>query len=169
MKPAVLDPAREADALAALLSDYRDMIAGDPDFALDLAEGETNAFEVIDALLAADALDAELCDGAKKAIDTIEFRVERFGARIKARRAMIERFLLILEQKKLERPSATITLAERGPVCEIEDESAVPSKFFVATAPKLDKKAVKAALDAGEDVPGARLSNGSISLTVRRK
>lgn len=181
---------REAAALEALLADFRDMLAEDPDFALDLAEGQTNALEIIDALVIADGLDAELIAGAKVAKATIEHRVDRFKARIERRRAIIERFLLIMDQKKLERPAATLSLANRKVTVEVSDESAIPSQFFTTPAPVLDKKklneavsAIMAARDA--EVAAARaenrepilpalpegvlLGNGGQSLTIRRK
>ncbi len=163
-----LDPAREMQALEALKASLSPMLADDPDFILDLAEGETNLLETLDALLAADAMDEWLIEGAKKAAAEVSFRADRFQKRRMARRTLIEQALMILEQRKLERPCATISLADRAPMAVIEDESALPSRFFV-NEPSLDKKALKAALDAGEDVPGARLSNGSVSLTIRRR
>lgn len=181
---------REAAALEALLSDFRDMLADDPDFALDLAEGQTNALEIIDALVVADGLDAELIAGAKVAKATIDHRIDRFKARIERRRAIIERFLLIVDQKKLERPAATLSLANRKITVEVADESAIPSQYFTTPAPVLDKKklneavsAIMAARDAEiataqaesreavlPPLPdGILLGNGGQSLTIRRK
>jgi hypothetical protein len=187
---APLDADKVATALEMLLADCREMIEQDPDLVLDLAESETDAFEVIDALLIADGFDAELIKGAKAAKDVIDSRMKRFEQRAERRRAVIERFLLILEQKKLERPGATITLAERKPTVEIEDESAIPSQFYRTPDPVLDKKALNAhvaELLAKQDAEiaaakaegrepqmfplpdGVRLTNGSTSLTIRRR
>lgn len=181
---------REAVALQALLADFRDMLAEDPDFALDLAEGQTNALEIIDALVIADGLDAELIAGAKVAKATIEHRVDRFKARIERRRAIIERFLIIMEQKKLERPAATLSLANRKLTVEVTDESALPSEFFTTPTPTVDKKklnehvatVMKArdeevanakAEDRSPVLPalpdGVAIGNGGSSLTIRRR
>lgn len=184
------DPIKEATALEALLADCRDMIATDPDLVLDLAESETNALEVVDALVLADGLDVELIKGAKEAKAIIDQRMQRFEARSERRRAILERFMLILEQKKLERPGATISLAERKPKVEIADESAIPSQFYRVPDPVLDKKAlnehvagllakqdaeIAAAKAEGRDAEmyplpdGVRLTNGSVGLTIRRR
>lgn len=182
---------KEALALEALLADFKDLLADDPDFALDLAEGQTNSLEIIDALLVADGLDAELCVGAKAAKATIEARVERFKHRIERRRTIIERFLIIMEQKKLERPAATISLANRKLSVEVIDESALAAEFFTTPAPVVDKKKLndrvaeimKARAEAIErakaegltapDLPtlpdGVALGNGGVGLTIRRK
>lgn len=185
-----LDPIKEMDALAALKESLADLLADDPDMILDLAEGETSLFEVVDALLAADALDEGLIDGAENAKRAIGYRVERFKQRQETRRGLLERALLMLEQKKLERPSATISITNRKPKVEVEDESKVPSAYFVTPDPVLSKKllneAVAGILDRQDaenaaaiaegreakmfEMPaGVRLSNGSVSLTIRRR
>jgi len=185
-----LDPIKEATALEMLLADCRQMIEEYPDLVLDLAESETNALEVIDALIIADGFDAELVAGAEKAKDVIDSRIQRFKARSERRRAVLERFMLIMDQKKLERPGATISLAERKPKVEIEDESAIPSQFYRTPDPVIDKKALNehvagllqkqasefaAAKAEGREpelfplVEGVRLTNGSVSLTIRRR
>ena len=64
------------------------------------------------------------------------------------------------EMRKMELPQATISLRAVPPKAEITDEALVPSKFWKAQDPKLDKKAVLDALKGKEDVPGASLSNG---------
>lgn len=165
---ALLDPDREMKALEALKAALAVEIANDPDFLLDLAEGQTSLLETLDALLEADAVDEGLLEGVTAAAARVADRKDRFAKRRAARRAIVEQALVILERNKLERPCATISLAARAPQLVITDESALPSKFF-KSEPKLDKKALKEALDAGEDVPGATLSNGSQSLTIRRR
>jgi hypothetical protein len=46
------------------------------------------------------------------------------------------------------------------------DETEIPTKFWKASAPKLDKRAVLEALKAKETVPGASLSNGGQTLAL---
>lgn len=190
VKAVEFDPVKEAAALEALLADFRDMIAEDPDLALDLAESETNAMEIIDALIVADGLDAELIKGAKEAKSVIDTRMKRFETRAERRRAIIERFMLILEQKKLERPAATLSLANRPLRVEIVDESAIPTEFFVTPAPVIDKKRLNervaqimaereaelAAAKSEQREPalpplpdGVAIGNGGVGLTVRRR
>jgi hypothetical protein len=155
-------------ALEALKAALALEIENDPDFLLDLAEGETSLLEILDAMLEADAMDEGLIDGAAVAAAKMADRKERFTKRRAARRVIIEQALVILERNKLERPCATVSMANRAPQVIVTDESALPSQFF-KSVPTLDKKALKAALDAGEAVPGATLSNGSASLTIRRR
>ena len=48
-------------------------------------------------------------------------------------------------------------------------EALIPAKFWKPQDPKLDRAAVAEALKAGETVPGASLSNGGLSLSIRVK
>lgn len=164
-----IDPEREIAALASLKDAYARECLEDPDFVIDLAEGETSLLEAIDALAHADLIDESLIAGVEKAEEALALRKQRFSARRQARRGIIEQALLILEVKKLERPVATLTIAERAGKVEIDDESAIPARFWLAGDPKLDRKALKAAMDAGEAVHGAHISNGFASLTIRRR
>ena len=140
----------------------------DPDLMLILAEGETSLLELLDQLLEADLLDEGLIHGLKLQKDTLAVRLHRLEERRQSRRAILEQALLLLERKSLERPVATISLAERAPSLIVEEEAQIPTRFF-DLKPMLNRRLTKEALEAGEEVPGARLSNGTISLTVRRR
>lgn len=163
---------REVEALAALKETLQEALNGDPDFLLDVIEGETNLLEVLDMMALADLHDDVLVAGIKDAQATLKERRDRIEARKAIRRALMERTILMLDRKKLERPTATFTLADIKPKPVIEDESQIPSRFWVEQPPpppKLDKDALEAALAGGEEVSGARLDNGSVRLTIRRK
>ncbi len=140
----------------------------DPDLMMILAEGQTDLLEVIDCILAVDMNDEALITGLKTQKDTLAVRLHRLEERRQSRRAVLEQTLLLLERKCLERPIATISLAQRAPALVVEEEAAIPTKFF-DLKPFLNRRLTKEALEAGEEVPGARLSNGSLSLTVRRR
>lgn len=164
---------RETEAAKDLLSAIRSQ--GDEDdiqLVSDAIEGETDLREVI-----ANALDE--IDEWTVLEDGLEAKIARDGTRlaiIRKRqervRAAIERALITSEiPMPLQLPTATLSLSRRKAQPVVDDEAAIPSRFFVAQpapAPKLDKKALADALVTGE-VAGAHLDNGSVSLTVRRK
>ena len=50
---------------------------------------------------------------------------------------------------------------------EVIDEAAIPARFWVASDPKLDKRALGDALKAGDAVEGAALVTPAPSLTIR--
>jgi len=162
------DLSREVLAAQTLKEGIAAACAEDDTLLLDMIEGETGLLETFDALLLADLADAGQLEGLAGAVKILQERKERFDHRIKMRRALIERAMAILEIKKIERPTATISLTTRKGTGEVEDEAAIPSEFF-DTKPQLNKKRLNEALEAGRDIPGARLSNGSQSLMVRRK
>lgn len=165
-RSAYLDPIKEAKAVAALRTSLADL-AGDDTLLLDTIEGETSLFEAIDKLLLTISESNGLAKGALAAAEDIANRAERFTKRADTARALIEQALLVADLEKLERPAATLSLVRRPPKVEIGDEADIPAEFWKVGDPRLDKKAVLAALKDGRAVPGASLSNCAPSLTVR--
>ena len=185
-----LDPIREAKAAAALRESIIAMAGEDEELIADSIEGETSLFELIDGLLASMAADEAFISGLEAMIDTLKARKERFAKRIETSRELITQALAIAELPKVERPSATLTIAARAPAAIVTDEAAIPSTYFKAARPTLDKKALTDALRARAkalrelptdeeacasalaclppDIPGATLSNAAPSLTIRR-
>jgi len=140
----------------------------DGEVMLTIAEGETSLLEALDCLLEADLNDEALLEGLRVLKETVLVRTYRLEERRKSRRVIIEQALLALERRVLERPCATISLNDRTAGVQVDDESIIPARFF-AMKPVLDRRALKAALEAGEEVPGARLGAGLLTLTVRRR
>jgi len=161
------DIAQEMDAARALIDTLGPMLAADPDLLLDTIEGQTDLMEIIDKMVLADLADAEAIEGLKRAAGVIAERKARAERRLEARRALIEQAMILMDQTKLKRPVATLTLSNRAPKVDVIDEAAIPSRFF-KLEPKLDRAALKDAVMAGEDVPGAVKTNGTVSLTIRR-
>lgn len=160
---------REAEAAGALRDSLAQLVENDETLALDMIEGETSLVECIDALLEANTQDAVIVAGVERVASDLSARKIRVEGRIQMRRALIEQAMLTAEIKKLERPAATLSLANRPASLIVADESAIPSRFWIAADPKLDRKALSAALKEGEAVTGAALSNAAPSLTVRVK
>lgn len=165
---------RQTEAARDLLATIRSEGAeDDADLVADAIEGETDLHEAIASAL--DEIDeAELLIlGGKAKIEQIGSRVAAEEKRVERVRAAIERAIVTSEMPTpIKLPTATISVSKRKPGVVIDDEAAIPSRFFVqppAPPPKLDKKAIGEALAANESVPGARLDNGSIALLVRRK
>ena len=154
-------------ALLANLAVHHETL-DDPELMMMLAEGETSLLELLDRILEADLTDDGLIAGLKANKDTLAVRLHRIEERRQSRRVVLEQALLLLERKSLERPTGTITLADRAPSLVIEEESQIPARFF-DMKPVLNRRLTKEALEAGEEIAGARLSNGSLTLTLRRR
>lgn len=140
----------------------------DPDIMIILAEGETDLMQTLDCMIAADTNDDALIQGLKLAKDTMAARLHRFEERKKSRRVIIEQALMLLQCHSLQRPMATLSLTERPPSLIVEEEAQVPAEYF-DLKPVLNRRRAKEALEAGAAVTGARLSSGSVTVTIRRR
>lgn len=164
-----MDPVREAQAVAALRESLAAVDADDEALLIDTIEGETSLFEVIDAIIGRMVENRVMIAGLESVISDLEARKARYDQRIKADRTLIEQAMMIADLPKIERPAATLSLANRPPKALVEEESSIPPQFWKTGAPTLDKAALLAALKGGETIPGARLDNAAPSLTARFK
>lgn len=163
----------EVEAAKRLVSQLRDEDHGDDaELVADTLEGETSIQEAIAAGIdELDNLEILIAGAAAKEASIAEFRKTK-ERRVEFIRAAIEQAMLATEQEKLPLPTATVFISKRKPGLIVENEADIPSEFFVTPetpAPRLDKKALAAALNDGRKVPGAGLDNGTVSLSIRRK
>lgn len=152
-----------AQALKASLGSDAD----DAELFADMIEGETSLAEMVDAVFANIQIDQELLDGIEARENDLAIRKARIKERIGWRKAKIEQAILIYGEK-IERPEATFTLSQRQASVVITDEAHLPSAYWKMT-PEIDRKALRAALAEGKDIPGAVLNNAPQTLTIRRK
>ncbi|BAB53635.1 mll7978 [Mesorhizobium japonicum MAFF 303099] len=163
----------EAEAAKRLLAQLQDAgHGGDTDLAADIIEGETSLHETVAAAIdQIDNLDVMVI-GLKAKEEAFADRRKSIEARAENLRAAIEQAMIAAEQVSIPLPSATVFISKRKPALFVENEADIPSEFFVEQerpAPKLDKRALAAALAGGRKVPGAALDNGTVSLSIRRK
>jgi len=105
-------------------------------------------------------------------IDLAEKEIKR----LKAREAVFanlkersERYAIFVMQqanlRKLDGDTSTLLLRTNAPGVDVDDEQLVPGKFkTIKQEIQIDKRGIKKAIDAGEDVPGAHLRQPSVSL-----
>ena len=165
---------RQTEAAKSLMASLREQGADDDaELVADTIEGETSLLEAIDAALAQiDECDVQII-GLDAKIEAFEGRKKTIGVRADRLRALIEQAMLATDQDKLKLPTATLSLTKRAPGLVVVNEADIPVKFWIEQerpAPKLDKKALTAALrEENASIPGATLDNGSFALAVRRK
>lgn len=163
----------QIEAAKNLLSGLKDHgIEDDAELVADTIEGETNLLEAIDAALSEIDECEILIAGLDEKIKVFEARKKAQKDRTERIRALIEQALVTTEQTSLKLPTATLSLTKRAPGLVITNEADIPARFWIEQerpAPKLDKKALSEALKGNEDVPGATLDNGTLSLSVRRR
>lgn len=158
---------REAEAARSLLDNIRDVIGDDEDAAADAVEGQTGLKE---AVISASERLAEI----EAIVAAISLRRERLGARASRLSAQSEAIRTALSAaldyagvKKMELPSATLSLKATPPKVIVTDEASIPTEFWKRGEPKLDRGALLKALKDEREIPGAALSNGGITIQIR--
>lgn len=163
---------RQSEAAKRLLTSLKETGDGDDQEIVESAiEGETSLLEAIETALGEIDECEALSIGLKAKEDSFCERRKTIEQRADRLRAAIEQAMIVTEQEKFTLPTATIFLSKRKPNLVIDSEAEIPAEFWSIpkVEPKLDKKALKEALEGDQEIPGARLDNGSISLSIRRK
>lgn len=134
----------------------------------DAIEGETNLHEMIagvmDSILECGIQEA----GLREMITKLKARLDRVELQQSRLRACLEQALIVGEIKTMVLPDATITLKNTPPKVEIVNDMDIPAKFWDDRPPVLSRSRLSDALKAGETVPGATMSNGGVTLQIRR-
>jgi len=153
-----------ADVLKAQL---REIAGDDEDVLRDTLEGEIDLKGLISEAAVQNVTDAAQVKGVADLIGQLLKRKDRIERRIAMRRVAILTAMQAGEIKKHETPAGTITRKAVPPSVLILEESQVPAEFWKASDPRLDKIAVADALKEGRDVPGACMSNGGETISIR--
>tara|TARA_R110000868_G_C10823881_1_gene758835 strand:+ start:717 stop:1223 length:507 start_codon:yes stop_codon:yes gene_type:complete len=158
---------REAEAARSLLANIRDVIGDDEDAAADAVEGQTGFKEAVIRV-------TERLAEIEAIAEAIATRRERLGARSARLTAQSEAIRTALSAaldhagvKRIELPSATISLKATPPKIIVTDEAAIPTEFWKRGDPKLDRGSLLKALKDEREIPGAALSNGGITIQIR--
>lgn len=141
----------------------------DPKLVLDMIEGETDLNEAVAVIYEETLSDIALAAGLEAMVKTLNERHSRIMKGIETKRSMILMAMDRTGVPTIRTPLATITVRDVAPSATITDEAQIPAQFWKPQEPKLDKKAVTEALKGGATVPGAELSNGGITLSIRTK
>jgi hypothetical protein len=137
------DLAKELAAAEALKFQLKSVFdEGEIDTTLlkDMVEGETDLFETVDRIILQISLDEANLVGIGKSQATTQARKKRIEERVDTMRTMLASALEILEEKRFERPLATITLKPTARKLLIIEESEIPERFWKRPEPELAKK-----------------------------
>jgi hypothetical protein len=165
--PAAVERAMSAamSLIASLGDDAEDTLK------LDMLEGETDALEIVRRLIRA-ALDAEsMAEAAKRRVNDLEARRDRFYQRAEQARETVKQMLDALGVNRVVDSEFTVSLKMGPPKVLVTEPEKLADEFWrIQTTRTVDKPLVKAAIDAGRAVEGAVLSNGGQPvLQVRTK
>lgn len=153
--------------VAELLDRYPEL-AEDDELRADMFEGETDMVPLVTRLLRR-KLDADVMASAiKERKADIAERQARYERQSEGYKTLIKSVMIAADLDKLTLPDATISVTKPRTTVEIIDEAALPQGTY--TIKKIpDKAAIKRLLEQGEQIPGAVLSLGDESLSVRKK
>ena len=135
----------------------------------DTLEGISDLDQLLIALIRSADEDQILVNGIKARIEELTERKKRLEHRIEAKAGIALRTMERANLPKIEAPDFTLSTRRTPASVVITDEKVIPAQFWRAQDPVLDKKAISEALKAKNEVPGASLSNGGVSLAIRRK
>jgi len=156
----------EITNLLAVLYETNPELKLDDEFKSDILEGSTDLLEIVDRLLYDLILTDSYIEGIKITRARIELREKKLKGRQEVIRRIIRRLLEAAEMRKITVSNGTASLTAKPQSVEIIDEGLLPENFFrIKKEP--NKTLIGERLKAGEDVPGAQLSNGGETLTIR--
>jgi hypothetical protein len=135
---------------------------------IDTLDGLTDINEMLESVVRSRDEDITLKDALKLRIEEMNMRLSRLRGRADMKKEIVAEAMDRAGIKKIEAPEFTISCRRTTPPLLVDDESAVPEKYWKAQPAKLDRMALIAALKAGESISGAILGNGGITISVRR-
>ena len=157
------------EAARALLAIHRDVLGDDALARADAVEGETHLHEALARALARIAEIDILETGITATMDDLKARLGRLREQREHLRTAAAVAMEIAELDRMETAVGTISLKAVPPRVDVVDESQIPSLYFKAQEPRLDKVALLRALKESVAVPGARLTNGSLSVQITKR
>ena len=135
----------------------------------DTVEGLTRLPEMLASVLRSHLDDVAFLAALRTRILDMQERFARIEYRADKKRALVASVMERAGMKKLAEPDFTASLREVPPGLVVTEEGKIPAPFWQPQPPKLDRRALIAALKAGEVVAGAALGNGSTTLSVRTR
>jgi hypothetical protein len=148
-----------------LLAEYPEL-ADDGDLRRDMIEGETEAMAILTELASRIADASSMQVAVKDRLDALRSRKERFAKHEELWRRLALRIMQAANIKKAQLGEATLSVRSTPPAPIVTDEEALP-EWAWRIKRELDKTAIRDHLKAGEFVPGAEMSNGDETLSVR--
>lgn len=163
MNPQFLTQLRAAHA--ALIEAHPEL-ASDDDFLADVIEGETDAPAIMQRLIIERRESLANGEAMDKLANDYAALSDRWTARAEARRKLMGLVLDAVGLRKMTTPAGTVSVSA-GRVSLVLADDFTPPQGYARTRIEPDKTAIKAALEAGEVMPGASLVTGKPIVQVR--
>lgn len=153
---------RQIEALKAAYPE----LAEDETLLADVLEGETELNDILSFLVRQANETEAISDGLGEYAKALAARRARLERRVQSIRALMMSAMDAAGIKKATLPEATLSISAGRPRLVIDDEAMLPPAY-VLTVTQPNKDAIKEALAANLDVPGAHMSNSEPSIRVR--
>lgn len=151
----------------ALLARYPEM-AEDVELLTDMIEGETDLQRILEKAVAARQEAVCMAEAIKLREGDLTERRKRMERQADTIKRTIQTLMEVAGQDKITLPEATLSITAARISVNVTDLDALPQGFFKTERKALSKE-IKAALEAGESVPGAELMMGDCGLMIRTK
>lgn len=143
-------------------------LADDEELRLDTLEGETDFNRIMSRLVRVRNEKLADAEGLASYMADLSDRKARQVRAADGVKALMLSLMSVADLPKLVLPEATISVTKPRASVDVTDVQALPQgTFSIVRQP--DKTAIKAQLEAGDDVPGATLKFSDPGLTVRVK
>ena len=162
-----MDAAKVQSEVRHILAAYPEL-ADDEELRLGTLEGETDFNRIMSRLIRARNEKMALAEGLGGYMGDLAERKARLTHAADGIKALALSLMSSADLQKLVLAEATLSVTKPRVGVEITDLAALPQGTFTLSR-QADKAAIKALLDAGDDVPGATLKSGDAGLTVRTK
>ncbi|CAI8981679.1 siphovirus Gp157 family protein [Methylocaldum szegediense] len=139
-----------------------------PETVADTLEAIEGEFErkAVNVAAFARQMEAE-AEAIKQAEEKMAKRRKALENRARWLRDYLKTGMEVMGMKKIPSPWFVLSVQKNPPAVDIFDEAAVPDEFKeTEILVRIDKAAIKEAINAGREVPGARMVNGT-RLSIR--
>lgn len=162
-----LEPSRQRwEAMRGhLLTLYPDL-STDDEAMFDTLDGLTDFTDQIAEVIRSADLDKRFSKAIAEKIIDLQSRKAWLTQKSDKKRSVALHAMQDADIKKITAADMTIFRSSQKPGTQIINEDLIPKEYF-KTVRTLDRAKLRAALDAGEDISGATLSNTTEKLTVR--
>lgn len=143
-------------------------LAEDDELRADMILGETEIDRIASRLVRIIGERKARAEGLTGYITELQERKARELRAVEGARDLLRSILQAGNIDKLSLPEATVSITKPRIKCIVDDVNELPQGYFV-TERRAKTAEIKAALEAGEEIPGARLALGDEGLTVRTK
>ena len=149
-----------------LKQDYPDI---DDETLGDTLEGISDLPEQLQAVIRSALDDESLVEALKLRLADMRARVGRLEERSERKRALAAGVMRDAGLPRLIAPDFTASVRPVAPGLVVSDETLIPPDYWVPQPPKLNRQELISILKSGTTVPGAGLSNGGSTLSVRSR